>query len=42
MMVSGRREAEMMYFTTPYRVSVIAVGRCDVNLGGERMEEVKY
>ena len=40
-MVFERREIEAVDFNTPYRVSVPAVRRCEVILGGEKMEEVK-
>ena len=36
-----RREAKVFDFNTPYRVSVSVVGRCEVVLGGEKMEKVK-
>ena len=39
-MVYGRREAEVVIFNTPYGVSVLEVGRCEILLG-ERMNEVK-
>ena len=39
-MVIEGKTAELMDFSTPYRVSVSAVGRCEVLLG-EKMEEVK-
>ena len=45
MMVFERREVEVVDFNTPYRVSVLAVGRCEVVLGGKKMkeaEEFKY
>ncbi len=31
----------MADFSNPYSVSVQVTGKCEVNLGGERMEEVK-
>ena len=40
-MVFERREVEMVDFHTSYRVSVPAVGRCEVVLKGEKMEEEK-
>ena len=40
-MVFERREVEVVAFGTPYRVNVVAVRRCQVVLGGEKMEEVK-
>ena len=40
-MVFERREVEVVDFSNPYRVSVPVAGRCEVELGGERMEEVK-
>ena len=36
-----KREVEVVDFNTPYRVSVPAVGRCEVVLVGKRMKEVK-
>ena len=39
--VFKRREVEVVDFNTPYRRSVSAVGRCEVLLGGERIEEEK-
>ena len=39
-MVFERREAEVVYFNTPYRLSVPAIGKCEVFLG-EKVEEVK-
>ena len=41
MMIFERRDAEMVEFSTPYRVSVQAVGRDEDVLRGERMEKVK-
>ncbi len=41
MMVFEREEVEVVDFSNPYRVSVPVAGRCKVDLGGERMEEVK-
>ncbi len=35
------KEVEVVDFSNPYRVSVPVAGRCKVDLGGERMEEVK-
>ena len=40
-MVFERRKLEVVDFNTPYRVSVPAVGRCEVVPGGKKMEEVK-
>ena len=40
-MVIERRIIEVINFNTPYRVSVPTVGRCEVVLGGEKMEEVQ-
>ena len=40
MVVFERREVEVVDFNTPYRVSLSAVGRCEVVLG-VKMEEVK-
>ena len=40
-MVFERREVEMVYFNTPNRVSVPATGRCEMVVGGEKMEEIK-
>ena len=40
-MVFERREVEVINFNTHYRVSVPAVGRCKVVLGGKTMKEVK-
>ena len=40
-MIFERMEVEVVDFNTPYRVSVPAVGRCEVVLRGEKMEEVK-
>ena len=40
LMVFERREVEVVDLSTIYRVSVPAVGRCEVVLG-EKMEEVK-
>ena len=39
-MVLESREVEVVGLNTPHRVSVPAVGRCEVVVGG-RMEEVK-
>ena len=40
-MVFERRKVEVVNFNTSYKVSVPATGRCEVVLGGEKMEEVK-
>ena len=39
-MVFERREMEVCDFSMPYRVEVPAVRRCNIALGGEKMEEV--
>ena len=39
-MVFERKEIEVCDFSMPYRVEVPAVRRCDIALGGEKMEEV--
>ena len=41
MMVFERKEVEVVDFSTPYKVNMPIVGRCEVVLGGEKMEEVK-
>ncbi len=40
-MVFERKEVEVVNFSNPYRVSVPVAGRCKVDFGRERMEEVK-
>ena len=40
-MVFERREAEVVGFSTPYRVRVTAIGMCKILLAGEKMEEIK-
>ena len=40
-MVFERREVEVVNFSTQYAVSEPTVGRCDVLLGGEKMEILK-
>ena len=35
------REVEVVDFNTPYWVSMPTIGRCEVALAGEKMEEVK-
>ena len=40
-MVFERREVEVLEFSTLYRVNVPVVKRCEVVLGGEKMEVVK-
>ena len=40
MMVFERREVEGVDFSTSYRFSVLAVGKCEVILG-ERIEKMK-
>lgn len=40
-MVFKRAEMEVIDFTTPCRVRVPTRTVCEINLGGERMEEVK-
>ena len=35
-MVFERRELEVVDFNSPYRVSVLAVGRCKIVLGGDK------
>ena len=39
-MLFERREVEVVDFNTPYRVSVPAVGRCEI-VPGEKVEEVR-
>ena len=39
-MVFERREVEVVDFSAPYRLSVPTVGRCEVALGEEKMEDV--
>ena len=36
-----RREVEVVDFNTSYRMNVPGVGKCEVVLGGKKMEEVK-
>ena len=40
-MAFERREAEVFNFNTRYKMSMPTVGRCELLLGRERMEEVK-
>ncbi len=40
-MVFGRKEVEIVNFGNPYRVSVPVDERCELVMGGERMEVVK-
>ncbi len=40
-MVFERREVEVVDFRNPYRVSVPVDERCEIVIGGERMEVVK-
>ncbi len=40
-MVFERREVEVVDFWNPYRVSVPVNERCEIAMGGERMEVVK-
>ncbi len=37
-MAFERKEVHVVGFSNPYRVSVPVVGRCEVDLGGERIE----
>ena len=39
--VFERKEVEVVDFRNPYRVSVPGAERCEVVLGGERMDELK-
>ncbi len=41
MMVFERKEVEVVDYSNPCRVCVPVARRCEVHLGGERMEEVK-
>ncbi len=41
LMVFEMKEVEVVDFSNPYRVGVPVAGKCEVDLGRERMEEVK-
>ncbi len=40
-MAFERKESKVVDFSNSYRVSVSVAGKCEIDSGGERMEEVK-